>query len=40
MFLTDISHMHPPAPITGKFSSIVQTTADVFKIDTCVTIPL
>jgi len=37
---TDISHMHPPAPITGKFSSIVRTTADAVKIDFAVTTPL
>jgi hypothetical protein len=29
--------MDLPAPITGKFSSIVRTTADVVKIDFAVT---
>jgi hypothetical protein len=32
--------MDQPVTITGKFSSIMRTTADVFKVDFAVTTPL
>jgi hypothetical protein len=37
---SDISHMDQSVSITGKFSSIVRTTADVFKINFDVATPL
>ena len=33
MPLTDITHMHPPAPIASRFPTIVMTLANSFKVE-------